>query len=503
MRKIILILAAALALPACNDYLTVKPTDALFFDEVQACKQNLASWLTNYRNSSASGTGDAPQPWLPLLTGAKYQAYADVWSFRGWISEAPTEQQKRLVGRTVINEEDWARYYAIIGRMNLVINEVTEAQGDADMRNYVLGEALMHRAFCLLKLLQYYGHQTNAALGVPVYTATQEGFDTGKLQRKSHQQVFDQIFADLAQVENLLKQTPPRKSYNVMYNESQLWRIAAQAWFWKAGGPAAATADWAQAAAASQKSIELAGVTLPASVTDLNTNYFGNNTFLIQSPQFDMASKVGDANFMGFPETLLYKFDGGNYSYVNYGYDFDLWKALYADNDVRKKSWFLDSWIYPETATEADLNPTRKFTGFWPTMFKPTLWFRLGEQWLIMTEALAHTNIAQAQTALRQWQSTRYSGAETEWPTVPGTLDELLAEIHRERKREFVMEGDLLWLDMKRLNIAEEARTAGGYTAPAMTVGDTRYQFMIPDSETNSNTTITPNPGWGDYRTIQ
>jgi tetratricopeptide (TPR) repeat protein len=503
MKKILLALMLVAGLPSCKDYLTTVPSDAMFLSDVQACKQNLAAWLVNYRGTLLSGSGntDAPSAWLTLIAGDKYQAYADVWNFHTWSDSDLSDQQKRLVGRSVINEADWSTYYAIIGRMNLIVNELTDAVGDDQVRNYVKGEALMHRAFCFFKLLQYYAPVDNASLGIPVYTDTDGGFDKADLSRQSHRKVYDRILGDLAEVERLLGETAPRRTYNVMYNHDNLYRLRSQVYLWKASTAAADDGDWDRAAEAASKAIELTGGELPYNVATLFAKIFGGNQFGVMYQQYEAEARMTQSDFMGYPETMLYSFDKGRYT--NYGYDIDTWRELYRDNDTRRTGWFLGAYVDPETATESDLDPTRKLAGFWPMGLKTISWFRLAEQYLILIEAQAHTDFNAGMETLRKWQSTRYTGTQTDWAT-PVDAQELLEEVRLERRREFVLEGDLLWLDMKRFKVGEsEARSAGDYTAAPLTAADIRYQFMIPDSETATNTEIVRNPGWEQYRVIQ
>ena len=97
----------------------------------------------------------------------------------------------------------------------------------------------------------------------------------------------------------------------------------------------------------------------------------------------------------------------------------------------------------------------------------------------------------QAQTILRRFKEARY----TEAFQIPNTKEALLDEILWERQKEFVAEGDVRWLDMKRLGVKTE-RTIGGETFKLNGYEDYRYAFPIPLSEINNNKYIEQNPGW-------
>ena len=118
--------------------------------------------------------------------------------------------------------------------------------------------------------------------------------------------------------------------------------------------------------------------------------------------------------------------------------------------------------------------------------------FRLAETFLIQAEAYVRTEqLEKAQTILRRFKEARY----TEAFQIPNTKEALLDEILWERQKEFVAEGDVRWLDMKRLGVKTE-RTIGGETFKLNGYEDYRYAFPIPLSEINNNKYIEQNPGW-------
>jgi hypothetical protein len=275
----------------------------------------------------------------------------------------------------------------------------------------------------------------------------------------------------------------------------------AQVYFWKASGPASESSDWANAATAAKNAIAQTENQLPWDVTRLRP-LFGTAAPITY---FYLESYHGTAEFMGYPETLLWHY-GMNLAasiYPNYGYDLDLWRELYKNNDLRKTRWFLAAANYnkdPMNVVETELQVSMKFNI--GTGMHAVMWFRLAEQYLILLEAYAHTDFNAGKELLPLWQSVRYApGTQAEW-FVPANAQELLEEVLRERRREFVLEGDILWLDMKRFKVASERPSVHGYTAPALTSNDIRYQFMIPSSETETNTTIIQNPGWEQYFVI-
>ncbi len=510
MKKIFILLvaAAALGLASCEKFLTVVPADAVFLEDVQSCKQNLAAWLTYYKNGSSVGdASDAPKGWLGVIHNDKYAAYLDMWDFSKMELEGGTlsEAQMRLIARAELGGAEWSTFYKIIGRMNLVINTLQQdgVRGEADMRNYVLGEALMHRAYCFFKLLQHYAPMNDAELGIPLYLDTDTDFKDADLTRKSQRAAYDLILGDIAEVERMLEVTPTRKSYNMMYNHDHVYRILAQIYLWKASGPVAEEDDWEKAAEAAKNAIAQTGNELPWTVAKLGTEMWGDG-YLSTLPPLHYnqggANKDYDGpNYMGYPESLIWAQTQFFTNYTDFGYDMELYNTLYASNDLRRNAWFYEAPIMPGFPPGGFSGPSKKYQGFIMGTSKYYTWFRLAEQYLILAEAQAHTDPAAGLETMAQWQSVRYTGAG---PAV--TAGNLLEEVKLERQREFILEGDILWLDMKRFNVAEtQGREFAGYTAPALKANDIRYNFMIPESETATNPGIVRNPGWEDYRVMK
>ena len=493
MKKILtLLLAFTLSFSSCKDFLTIVPSDALFLEDVQALKQTLGGWLINYKNGGTYAYSGGPSPWITTTLNAKYSAYSDVFNFHNWKSkETLSESERRQIARLLTGSNEWAAHYAIIGHMNLILNEIDGAVGEDDMRNYVKGEALIHRAYCFFKILQAYAPMHDATMGIPVYTDTYGGFDAADLSRQHQRVVFDRILGDLLEAERLLGITPPRSSYNVVYNYDHIYRILAQVYLWKASGPVAENDDWANAARVAKAAIGLTDNALPRTPAQLRTTIFGAGSSTPSVP-----SNI-------YPEGLQCNATMAFSSFTyDYGYDLEVWKTLYKSNDLRKYLWFgITQGKDPATVLEAELLPARKRAGFGLLQYHAMTYHRLNEQYLILAEAYAHTDVEKGKEILRQWQSVRYSAPESDW-YVPTSQEDLLEEIHRERKREFVNEGDLHWFDMKRLKVTGSARNMGEFTSFPLEADDFRYSFMIPNTETETNTGIKQNPRWIDYLTL-
>lgn len=474
----------------CKKFLDIKPVGAQFLTDITTVKNTMGSWMYNFsKNGRWTIMEDAPEPWAPIQFSSdnSFTSAIDVWAFTNWdqSSNTLTPAQKRVIDRGTIRS-DWTVYYNLIGLMNLIITEGNLATGDLQTKDIVVGEALIQRSYYFLKLLQYYAPLDNPQLGIPVYTGIHNSLDEADLSRKPQQAVFDQIISDLNEAELRIKRTPSSKTFNIMYNIDCINRVAAQIYYWKAQTLVADESDWQKAQEYSQKACAIPNTNqtvYPYSIEKLNQEIF-NLTY--------SSTSAGLIN-NGYPEA--YKIAANSSTFLNntFSYDINIWNQLYKDGDKRKKLWFLDTPNYNKPADQItinDLSPTRKMKGNIRFFL-----FRLAEQWLINIEANAHTgNIAKAQSMLKEWRELRYEPSVISSLPVPNTVKEFEDELYLERKREFLGESDILWLDMKRRRVSE-TRTVQSFTATLQS-DDFRYQFSIPQSEIDYNPQIIVNPGW-------
>lgn len=98
---------------------------------------------------------------------------------------------------------------------------------------------------------------------------------------------------------------------------------------------------------------------------------------------------------------------------------------------------------------------------------------------------------SEGKAVLDEFREHRYTGG---LPEVSADKDALLNAIHDERFREFYMEGDKVWLDMKRFGDTMERTISGEKNY--LTADDFRYCFPIPAREMQYNKKMEQNPGW-------
>ena len=111
--------------------------------------------------------------------------------------------------------------------------------------------------------------------------------------------------------------------------------------------------------------------------------------------------------------------------------------------------------------------------------------------YLIKAEALVRMGkVSDAQNVLREFCDARY----TEKEDIPADEETLLQAILDERIREFYMENDFRWLDMKRLGVSMERIVNG--ERYVLESDDFRYCFPIPAKELELNKNMVQTPGW-------
>ncbi len=493
MKKIFIFFALSIFLGGCNDFLDVKPAGTRFLTELDAVASTMGAWMHNFKANSrrTADTKDAPAPWLSHQWSGYYRIqYIDVWAFTTWDTRANplSENDKRLIDRAQMRN-DWSVYYDLIGYMNLVIVEGSRADGDEKLRDILLGEAYIQRAYCFFKLLQYHAPVDDPSTGIPVHTGISLSPEESNLSRRPQAEVYRQILSDLEQAEIRLARTAPDPAFNIMYSPDWIYRIVSQIYLYKASTAAGEDGDWANAAKYAELALKVPKggvITLPYDFDAVCSQVMNNAPTAMTWGR-------------GYPEALGmsggFRITTGALVPNTYNYSIDVWNTLYKDGDLRKTRWFLAAANYTKPSSQViqtDLDPGRKTVA--RSNYNPTLIImRLAEQWLIRVEGLAMSgDITGAQEALHTWRTLRYTNAGQ--LAMPSTAEDIQHEVYLERKREFLGETDILWLDMKRFKVTE-TRTVQDFTA-SLTADDFRWQFPIPEDEMTYNNQMVTNPGW-------
>ena len=481
---------------ACDDFLNLKPRDKKVATTIEDYRDIMASYMHFLK------TPNRPQEILfglnvfvsPRFDVAKYLAVytgevnLTKNSLTYYDSEKNEYTEKGKILLTWLNSEPsvWNQYYEFLGPINEIISAISTADGNnEELRNYVKGEALVWRAFAYYKLLQYYAPYKDNAYGIPVYLNPVDDIGNAMPPRKTQKEVFTQILNDCREVLKLLEVTNTNE-WNCAYRYDFVNAMMASIYAWKAMSGAAEDTDWSNAEKYATEA--MTGRQL------VNTSQELRKIFDCREVTVETSVESDEFYFRIVAGSQQYVFNFSDAYYENPSLGMGVADGLinqvyyrrFSDNDIRKSIYFT------EDGTKSDKYNLLGLTGIvGGTGGGCLMLFRLAEMYLIKAEALVRQgDVGGAQDVLRQFKSARYTGEIQ----VPADKDALLLEILEERTREFYMENDARWLDMKRIGISYE-RTVSGEIYK-LQPDDFRYSFPIPRKEMELNRNMVQNPGW-------
>lgn len=376
----------------------------------------------------------------------------------------------------------WDRYYGFLGPVNLIISGIETAEGENEhLRNRVKGEALVWRAFAYFKLLQYYAPYKDNRYGVPVYLTPDQDIGTAMPERKTQREVYDRILADCKEALDLLEETASSE-WNCAWRSDFIHAMMAGIYTWRAMSGAAEATDWADAEKCATEAMR--GRILVNSSAELkrifNCKDVSNET-AIESDEFYF--RLADGNNQQLFNFSNAYYEGG----VCDGRVNRVYYERFRDGDIRKMAWFNAEGTYND-----------KYSILGSSSGGCLMLFRLAEMYLIKAEALVRQNkTGEARSVLQEFCAARYTD-QVEIATDPETL---LQEILDERFREFYLENDFRWLDMKRLGVQVERLVSGERFV--LQPDDFRYNFPIPLRELQLNKNMVQTPGWEKVILVQ
>lgn len=493
MRHLKYIIAAlfCIQMSSCNKFLTLTPHDTKVVNSVEDYRDILASFMRYLKTPTlpsqdvVMGVGLSTLPFpssevdgsLSIYTGESNLTTESSYYYDR-TNNVYTQTGKNALTWLNTNSSAWDNIYSFLGPINLIISSVPTAEGsDENLRNRVLGEALTWRAYAFYKLLQLYSPMKDNRLGIPVYLTPEKEIGEAMPERKSQTEVFQRILDDCNQALDLLTKTT-YNDWNCAWNADFINAMMADVYAWKACSGAAADTDWANAE--HYATAAMRGRNLVSSADMLKTIFdCSDNAYSKDLKNDEFYLRIVDGRWTYICDfTYAYYEDGGVadglVNKVNY--------RKFADNDIRKKAWF-----------SADGTHNDKYNLIGSDMSQGCIMpFRLADMYLIKAEALVRQGkTGEGKAVLDEFRSHRYTGS---LPAIANDGDALLKAIHDERFKEFYMEGDKVWLDMKRFGDTMERTIAGEKNY--LTADDFRYCFPIPAREMQYNKKMEQNPGW-------
>lgn len=456
-----------LAIVSCEEQLSTDPVDRIIPQTVEDYEAVLVGGLPGvYHAFTDLMTDDVVAKNYTSFNDP--QIYAE-WSLPYiWIDQRSSDESSTP-------EYAWRWYYADIYKVNLVIANVMEAEGDKEWAASLLGEALVTRAYSHFNLVnlfsKHYDPVTAATdLGVPLALEPMEaGFHSFK--RNTVQEVYDQIEADLLQGLELINDDFIEKP---LYHFSELATLAFASRFYLFKGEY-------------EKSLEYSNAVLA-----INNRLVDHNDF----PISDLAETFeplehADNYFTDESENIIMLRSG--FFAVNYyksGFYANEFKNIYDSRDLRGSQNF--TFTNPYKPNYITLKLSLSFEQYnYPL-------FRTEEMVLNKAEALARLggddNKTEVIRTLNILREKRYQDGYY----VPlvfrdfGTQEQLIAEVMLERRKEFCYEG-FRWYDLKRTGYPEIVHNLNGKDY-VLEENDLRYVLQIPDDELINNPLMEKNP---------
>lgn len=483
-------LVSLLCCSSCDKFLELTPQDTKIVTTVEDYRDIMATYLYFLKTPGSSQVTVFGTPYaypyfdLSRVLGI-YTGEANLNTAGRFYDKSIndyTKEGKNLLNWMNTDPYVWNRYYSFLGPINQILIGIESAETkDEQLRNYIKGEALVWRAYAYFKLLQYFSPYKNNQYGVPVYLDPVTDIGVAMPERNTQKEVFDQILKDCNRALELLEVTPTNV-WNLAYRKDFIHAMLASIYTWKAMSGAAEETDWGNAARCA--TVAMGGRVLSNSSDQIRKIFDGKDVLTQPTLKSD--------------EMYFRLAEGGNsgylFNYVTAYYGTSLTDGLtnayyymYADQDIRKKAYFT-----------SDGKKTDKYNLLGNTDFMGVMGgggclmpFRLAEMYLIKAEALVRQGKpGEARPVLEEFMNARY----TDGGNIPSGAEDMLNLILLERNREFFMENDYRWLDMKRLGIRME-RVIGGEKF-VLEPDDFRYSFPIPQKELELNRNMVQTPGW-------
>ena len=500
MKKILSILLVSFLVISCKDFLNMPPKNVKVVYTMEDVKEAMSLFLYGTLKSNA-GTGTANTlNNLVYFGGGRIQfpfsRYVNVASAMcsddinmvgfvnenqdrpdrgGYSYESEYQEIKNWEGYSFA-ETIWKGVYLSVGYLNMVLKDLSNVP-DYNKVEYerIAGEARVIRAYYLLRLNQLFAPYDNNDLGIPI------NFDVDDIKggpRLKHSEVYKILLGELKDV--LDYETVPKDSWNVFYNKKIIYAILAQVYQYKAGSAAGEKDDWNKAEIFARDARD------------------GNRVENTIEEQQEL-NYVPDDRIVNKPHPFaLLRFsllgDGGN-GYAPWGTvglpqqkPVDDLFEMYDADDIRVAAFFKIVDGKPYFVKLQSLGSVDYCNETHPL-------FRMSDLLLIEAEAkMRQGNEEGARMLLDEFKRSKIPG-------YMGDFDgDVLAEILKERRKEFILEEQMRWLDMKRLGVSVSREASDdeslGLKVYTLDANDYRYTLPIPlDSELQYNN-IQQNPGW-------
>ena len=363
----------------------------------------------------------------------------------------------------------WATPYSMINDCNILLSNVDKfKEKKTGQANRLKAQALAVRALTHFDLLRYFGQsydRNSTALGVPIKTES----NLDKPKRNTVKEVYDQVYADLAQAKSLMASMD--QTINTSTNRARIDIIGVDAIMARVAYYAK---DYATAVTSATTVINSGmGLAIRADFPSIWSDDAIANEVIWSITFLAGDGYVGGDVFFAVNNRVSFK-PSQNLLLI-YNTTTDIRYSSYFSNTttLRPGELIVSKYLGRNGATDGLVN------------WKP---FRVGEMYLIRSEALARTaQNTLAMADLNTLRSKRISNYVNENLAGPALLTAILVE----RRKELFLEGHR-WFDLR---MAGQGITRGGdckapATACSLSSNSFRFVWPIPQVEIKANANI-------------
>lgn len=474
-------------LTSCKDFLDLPPKNQRAVTTLNDIKSVLAGYLDAFsRNNIRPIVG--PYPIITEAQNMMFESYSDNFDFEGNMAQYVNRQnnhgnEKFYANKLLWNDYEtstqiWNSYYEAIGFLNALIEQCEDLK-DADPQELkrVKGEMMVHRAYYIFKLQQYFAPMDREEMGIPLYLHTGKEVMGIEMKRKPSAEIYAVLINDLSQALSYYTEAGANTGYNRFFNDRFIQHLLAQVFWFKAESSAKESSDYQQVikyATAALENVEAFVPSTPVALQQTQQNLLSQYpAYYMQGMTYGGVSAIYGStwDYLGFAPAnlkvapdLLQLFD-----------EQDIRKAAYFNGNTLSASW-PDGAAYGAKYVRVHL-------------FTPE------EAFLMLAEAYCRSNnLDQGRMVLNTFKGYRNAKELNS-----GSANELLKEIINERRKEFFTDTDKRWIDLKRYKLGTINRTLKFFNIDfslRVEAGDFHYSLPIPLSELQENPHIVPNEGW-------
>ena len=442
-------------LSSCDSYIDITPKGAVTVDSARQYYELIVNPMRCYNPASYYYLTD--DAWAKESNILGYEST----SFHG-INFTFNEQADRTL---LADNNLYENMYAYILRMNLIIDNIDEADGSQELKALAKAEARTFRAFDHFLAVNTFAKAYDpATAGNDGGVCILDHYDLEATPKKSTvAQVYDFIIRELEESVPLLQEKPE----NIYHpNRAYGYGLLSQVYLFHR--------DWEKARQAAEASLKL-----NSALVDYNVIKDAGGV-----------ARCKDFNRENNPEVLSYMWMGSGWTTEEaalyyYGLISPELKQLFEPDDLRYSLFLRDTgtsivnWF--DTGSGAAIwtpaTTSERFTYM-------TVGLRTAEVFLIAAEANARLgNLDAAADYVNRLRAKRLSTLNTQHST-PNSQQEMVQTIIQERRKELLF-GFHRFFDLKRLNTEPEYRKTVTRTFPVVNVSETYPQktyTLRPDS---------------------